>query len=130
MKKEKKYVVIVLKPNKKPELVYLNSKSVPFPTLRELCECDVITICNTYEYNKVFDTDYCIVCDDNGLLVDRPILNPVASVLYSSGQYLAGTCLVLRNARGNEEPDCYAIDEDEADKLFYMLTLTHHILGG
>lgn len=130
MKKEMKYAAILLKPGKQPVEVFLDDKEIDFRELQKLCECDVITICNTYEYNKVFDTDYCIVCDDNGLLVDRPILNPVASVLYSSGQYLAGTCLVLRNARGNEEPDCYAIDKDEADKLFYMLTLTHHILGG
>lgn len=130
MTTNRKYVAIVLKPNARPEKIYLNSKSVPLSMMRELCECDVITICNSYEYNKVFKTDYCIVCDDNGLLVDKPILNFVASLMYSSETYLAGSCIVLRNARGKEEPDCYGIIEREADELLKNLELAYYFMGG
>lgn len=126
--KKKNYGVIVLKPMCKPKLIKLDDKKLSLDFMYEHCECEVITFANAYDYNQVFQTDYSIVCDDNGLIVDKPIINPLASVMYSFPNVLAGCCMIVREARGNEEPDVYAIDIDECKNLFTVISSTFEFL--
>ena len=126
--KKKNYAVIKLEPDKKPVLIKLDKKELSLDFSYEHCGCDVITIANTYDYNSIFKTDYSLICDDNGLMVEHPIINPLASCMYSFPQTIAGTCLVVRQSRSNEEPDIYALDIDECNQLFSVLTATFEFL--
>lgn len=126
--KKRNYGLIVLEPKKKPRLYKLTDKHLSLEQMYSYCECEVITFANAYDYNSVFQTDYTLVCDDNGLIVENPIINHLATVMYNFPNVLAGTCLVVREARQNEEPDVYAIDIDECTVLFNTLCSTYEFL--
>lgn len=127
--KKYNYGIIQLTTDKKPKLIKLENKELSLEMMYEYCGCDVITIATTADYNKIFGTDYALVCDDMGLLRDKPIFNPIATFMYSFPEMLAGDCIVCRHDRKNEEPDVYAIPIDECKELYAVLCSTFEFLN-
>ena len=72
-------------------------------------ECDCIDIVHTYALEELGVRgsigEFCMVIDDEGLLKDNPVFNPIASLLYGCdlhGQPIAGKALICQN---RETPD-------------------------
>ena len=66
--------------------------------------CDCIDIVHTYALEELGVRgsvgEFCMVIDDEGLLKDNPVLNPIASLLYGCdlhGQPIAGNVLICQN---------------------------------
>ena len=103
-----KFTGILLKPNRKPEVVYFDSMDVTLEQLYKLVECDTIQIV------RVPNTHYLMVIDDNGKFL-RKHLNILATILYQNTyDCIVGNALVLIDEDAYSwdkyiEPDAYAI---------------------
>lgn len=63
---------------------------------------------------------YVMMIDENGLLRDNPVMNPVGSLLYGAyehGNPIVGNIVFIRQDYGPEGPDLFWMTEDEAQKF-------------
>lgn len=71
-----------------------------------------------------------IVLDEEGLLKDDPVINPIASILY--GSTIVGDVVLTTeyNPDPYAEPDCYAFDEPTKNNVYKILCNVIKLLGG
>lgn len=66
---------------------------------------------------KYLPEPYVMMVDEEGLLRDNPVMNPVGSLLYGAyehGQPIVGNIVFMRLDYSPEGPDLFWMDEDEA----------------
>lgn len=69
---------------------------------------------------KYLPEPYVMMVDENGLLREHPVMNPVGSLLYGAyehGQPIVGNIVFMRQDYGPEGPDLFWMTEDEAHKF-------------
>ena len=96
--------------------------------LREQIDGDM-DIVNPHFLNEMAErvgfeyADYYLIVDDDGYRKELPD-NRAATICYAAGQYrILGDALICRSRRGYmEEPDPYALDEEEADWVIRLIT--------
>lgn len=64
----------------------------------------------------VYVKDYLLIVDDEGLLVDDPQVNIVASILY--GHPICGNALIVKEGYNEEgEPTCEGLTDEDVEKF-------------
>lgn len=90
--------------------------------------CDCIDIVSPYGLEEIAETydlrsllgKFCIICDDEALLKEKPEVNVIASLLYgvdSHGQPLCGNVLIAKNEYTPEGVDSVGLEDVD---LFLM----------
>lgn len=99
-------------------LIELPKREQTWMAMRDAIDCQWIDIVDVAIEGL---DDFCIVCDDEGMLVDAPELNAFGSALYGfyeHGQPLFGNILVMKNAYNDDgELETVGITEREADTI-------------
>lgn len=118
------------------------SRAVEFPESDRLdyyynligCSCiDIVNAYGLYEFAETlndesfnFLKDICIVADDEALLVNEPIANPPASILYgyaTHGQALFGNVLVCKNQYTPDGIETVGLTSEEVRSLDIALNI-------
>lgn len=115
---------------------YPESSSEHLNYYYNLIGCSCIDIVNAYGlYNfaeKITDEsfaflkDICLVVDDEALLLDKPLVNPPASILYGyaeHGQAIFGNALVCKNLHTPDGTETIGLTPEEIRDLEIALNI-------
>lgn len=102
--------------SQKVEVRQVDTSAGKLPVLYELVKTDIIETVHP----KYLPEPYVMIVDEEGLLRDTPVMNPVGSLLYGTyehGQPIVGNIVFMRMDFGPEGPDLSWMDEDEARRF-------------
>ena len=114
MKNEAKYSVLIktelgeLEPKWELHIVEIR----PENRLKQyymLLDCRVIDIVSAAETESALPYDIDLIVDDEGLLKEQPVLNPVASMLCNRN--LFGSALIMRYDEASEDIQAFSLEE-------------------
>lgn len=125
------YAVIQIKAEEQGQSVKKITLESPYLTLQQLykwtgCECIEIVRSDHKLFEDIINPfeDILIVLDDNGKIDHRPF-NDLGTTLYGQFPYdfLVGDLVLTTSARPmlSDDPDAYAMTEEQADKVMKVL---------
>lgn len=88
----------------------------------QLLDCDTIDIVEGYGLNQTVD----IICDDEGLLKEKPYLNPPASIAYGileHGQPIVGNALIVKPVPTPDGIEEGGFTEEELEKIMQEIAV-------
>lgn len=104
------------------EVTTLPEAEHTFERMQKAIGCDLVDIQScALEQLK----DYCLVFDEEFLLKEKPVINPVASYFYGlqhHGQPLCGNVLIMKDKFTDEGLETTGLDDDDIDFLLQVLT--------
>ncbi len=91
-----------------------------FQAMQKAIDCDCIDIVHAVNLPE----PYCMVVDDEGLLVGQPIVNLVASYLYGTlehSQPICGDVLIMKDEYTDEGLDTIGLEAPDIGNVFDLL---------
>lgn len=101
-----------LYPNGLTSVVEMPKRNYLFQSMQEVIGCDCVEIVNS----AILGEKYCMVCDEEFLLKNKPVVNPIASYLYGMkehGQPLCGDVLVMKNKFTPDGIDTVGLENED-----------------
>lgn len=94
------------------ETYELSEEKETYIALQKAIGCNCIDIVHAVNLPE----PYCLVVDDEGLLVDEPVINPVASYLYGMrdhGQPLCGDVLIMKDKYTDDGIETVGLERED-----------------
>lgn len=108
----------------------LSKERETYIALQKAIDCSCIDIVHAVNLGD----PYCLVVDDEGLLVEHPMANIVASYLYGildHGQPLCGDVIIMKDKHTPDGIETVGLDEEDFKKLheFFCRADTYNGVG-